>query len=86
MIIQVTLEENNVVKEYSYAPNFQYSTYGNELIEDTFDGDVIIYQKWCERSAWKIKRVASSGITTSTVLRDKKFVEETGQFINWNEF
>ena len=86
MIIQITLEDNNIVKEYSYAPNFEYSTYNGELVEDTFDGDIIIYQKWCEGGGWKIKRVASSGITTSTVLKEKKFFEDTGQFINWNEF
>lgn len=86
MIIQITLEENNIVREYSYAPNnFQYSTFNGELVEETFDGDIIIYQKWFEAGGWKIIRTASSGITTSTVLKDKKFNEETGQFINWNE-
>jgi hypothetical protein len=86
MIIQITLEKNNIVKEYSYAPNnFQYSSYNGELVEETFDGDIIIYQKWFEQGGWKIIRTASSGITTSTVLKDKRFNEETGQFINWNE-
>lgn len=86
MIIQITLEENNVVKEYSYATNnFQYSSYNSELVEETFDGDIIIYQKWFEPSGWKIARVAASGITTSTVLTNKQFVEETGTFRNWNE-
>jgi hypothetical protein len=87
MIIQITLEGNNVVKEYSYAPNnFQYSTFNGELVEETFDGDIIIYQKWFESGGgWKIARTAASGITTSTVLSNKQFVEETGTFRNWNE-
>lgn len=86
MIIQLVLEENNIVKEYAYAlNNFQYTTFNGELVEDTFDGDIVIYQNWRESSSWKIQRVASSGITTSTVLKDKKFDTETGKFLNWNE-
>lgn len=86
MIIQITLEHNNIVKEYSYAPNnFQYSSFNGELVEETFDGDIIIYQKWFEPTGWKLIRSAASGITTTTVLTNKQFVEETGTFRNWNE-
>ena len=86
MIIQITVDPDNRVKEYSYAPtNFTLSTYNGSLVPDTFDGDIIIWQHWDKPGGWKIKRVPASGITTETILREKLFNEETATFTNWNE-